>query len=60
MEVRVNGVAVNLPAGMTVRHALVGAGLLQEVELGRRVYDRWGNELGLDGVLAEGEEIFVR
>ena len=44
---------------MTVRHALISAGLLQEIG-SKKVYDEWGNEVGLDGALAEGNRIFVR
>jgi hypothetical protein len=45
---------------MTVRHALVNAGRLVEVREGKRVFDEWGNRIGLDGALAEGVRIFVR
>lgn len=46
--------------GMTVRHALIGAGLLDAVECGRRVVDEWGNEVGLDGALSDGMKLFVK
>jgi len=45
---------------MTVRHALVGAGLLSDIEAGKRVYDEWGNEIGLEGALYEGARIHVK
>ncbi len=60
MEVKVNGRAVHLLPGMTVRHALLAAGLLADVEAGKLPYDEWGNELGLDGALEKGAKIFVR
>lgn len=60
MEVYVNGKPVHLPPGMTVKHALTRAGLLEELESGKKVYDEWANELGLDGALSEGAKIVVR
>jgi len=45
---------------MTVRHALIGAGLLHDVEAGKKVFDEWGNETGLDGALSENTRIHVR
>jgi len=60
MKVYVNNTVVEILPGMTVRHALLQAGLLREVEMSKRVYDEWGNEIGLDGALSEGEKIFVR
>jgi hypothetical protein len=47
-------------SGMTVRHALVKAGLLKELESGKKMYDEWGNEIGLEGALSEGSKIFLR
>ncbi|MDD5009328.1 MAG: hypothetical protein PHC68_13140 [Syntrophorhabdaceae bacterium] len=44
---------------MTVKHALIGVNLLDEVEKGKKAYDEWGNELGLDGELAEGSRIYI-
>jgi len=60
MRVYVNCRRVDLPVGMTVRHALVNAGRLVEVREGRGVFDEWGNRIGLDGSLSEGVRIFVR
>ncbi len=60
MKVYVNGQAVYLTPGMTVRHALINAGLLNKVMHGLKVYDEWGNELGLDGALSEGLKLFVK
>ena len=59
MKVYVNDLEISLLAGMKVRHALTSAGLLAEVERGAKVLDEWGNEIGLDGSLAEGARIFV-
>ena len=60
MLVYVNEQPLELLPGMTVRHALIKAGLLKEMETGRKVYDEWGNELGLAGALSEGIKIWVR
>ncbi len=60
MKVYVNENEIELVAGMTVRHALIHACLLKEIEQGKKVFDQWGNELGLDGVLAENARIFVK
>lgn len=60
MKVFVNGKPVDLLPGMKVRHALVSSGLLRMISIGERVYDEWGNELGLDGALTEGMRIYVR
>lgn len=59
MRVYVNGRPVDIFPGMTVRHALVAAGLLDEVGFGMHVYDEWGNMVGLDGAVSEGMRIFV-
>ena len=60
MEVYVNDKPVRLLPGMTVKHALVHEGLVEELERGKKVYDEWGHELGMDGALSEGAKIFVR
>lgn len=60
MKVYVNDRPVELFPGMNVRHALIQSGQIEEIERGKRVYDQWGNELGLDGELSEGMRIFVR
>ena len=60
MKVYVNNEQVDLPAGMTVRHALIRSGLLKEAEASKRVYDEWGNEMGLDGALSEGMKIYLK
>ena len=60
MIVFVNDKRVDLLPGMTVRHALTQAGLLKSLEPGKRVYDEWGNEMGLNGATYENMKIFVR
>jgi hypothetical protein len=60
MTVYVNDRPSDLLPGMTVKHALISAGLLKDIESSKRVYDEWGNELGLDGALSEGAKIYVR
>ncbi|OGP57462.1 MAG: hypothetical protein A2162_09325 [Deltaproteobacteria bacterium RBG_13_52_11b] len=60
MIVFVNNKRVELLPNMTVRHALTQAGLLKSLEAGKRVYDEWGNEMGLDGATCENMKIFVR
>jgi len=60
MEVYVNDKPVHLLPGMTVKHALTHEGLLEKLVCGKKVYDEWANELGLDGALSEGARIFVR
>jgi hypothetical protein len=60
MRVYVNHHAVHLVVGMQVKHALIQAGQLEQIAAGRKVYDEWGHELGLDGALADGMKIFVR
>lgn len=60
MRVYVNNHPVELLPGMGVRHALVGADLLREVEEGRKVYDDWGNEVGLNGAVFPEMKIWVK
>lgn len=60
MKVYVNDIPVILFPGMTVRHALIRLGLMKEIEMGKVVYDEWGNELGLDGELTEGVKLFIK
>ena len=45
---------------MTVKHALIAAGLIDEIKQGKKVYDEIGNEIGLGGSLTEGSKIYVR
>jgi len=58
--VYVNQKSVDILPGMTVKHALISAGLLKEIKASKKVYDEWGNELGLDGALSEGMRIYVK
>lgn len=60
MKIYVNEKEIELAAGMTVQHALIHAGLLKEIGRGKKAYDQWGNELGLDGSLCEGMLILVK
>jgi hypothetical protein len=60
MIVYVNDRQIAILPGMAVRHALICAGLLKEIEASKRVFDEWGNEMGLDGALSEGAKIFVK
>jgi hypothetical protein len=60
MKVFVNDKPIEILPGMTVRHALISAGLLKELEASKRVFDEWGNEVGLDGALAEGSRIYLK
>lgn len=60
MKIYVNDRPVVLTHGMTVRHALIGADIMNKVDSSWRVYDEWGNEVGLDGALSEGSRIYVR
>ena len=59
MRIWINGKSVTLLPGMTVRQALIQSNLLQEITKGARVFDAWGNEIGLDGALEEGTRIKV-
>ena len=54
MRIWLNEQPVTLVHGMKIRDALIQAGLLQEIEKGSKVFDEWGNEVGLDGALQDG------
>jgi hypothetical protein len=60
MKVYVNDNPVQVLQGTTVKHALIRAGVLEEVEGGKKVYDEWGNEVGLDRALSEGMKPSLR
>jgi hypothetical protein len=60
MRVYVDDQPVDLAPGMAVKHALIRAGRLAEIDAGLKVYDAWGHELGLDGALADGMKIIVK
>ncbi len=60
MRVWLNDKAVDLIPGMTVRQALIQTGLLKEIENGSKIFDQWGNEVGLDGALEDGSRLEMR
>lgn len=60
MRVYVNGQPLEVAPGMTVRHALIAAGLLDLLPAGQKPHDQWGNEVGLDGALAPEMKIYVK
>ena len=60
MRVYVNQKPVDLAPGMQVKHALLSAGEMANIAAGHKAYDAWGHELGLDGALTDGMELFVR
>jgi hypothetical protein len=60
MNVWVNNKPVDLLGGMTVRLALIQADRIKEIENGKKVYDEWGNEVGLDGAVEEGQRFEVK
>ena len=60
MKVYVNNREVDLAPGMTVKHALTAAGLIDMIKQGKKVYDEMGNEIGLGGELTEGAKVHVR
>jgi hypothetical protein len=60
MKVYVNLEPMDVLPGMTVKHALISAGLFKEIEASKKIYDEWGNELGLEGALSEGMKIYIR
>jgi hypothetical protein len=60
VEIWVNDRQATLLEGMTVRQALIQLDLLEAVEEGQRVYDEWGNQVGLDGTVEEGQRFEVR
>ena len=60
MTVYVDDKPVEIFAGMTVKHALIGAGLLHDIGKSMKVFDAFGNEIGIDGALTDGSRIYVR
>jgi len=60
MRVYINNIPFDILPGMTVKHGLINSGLLKEIEQGKHIVDEWGNELGLEGELTEGERIFLK
>ncbi len=59
MRVFVNEEPYDLAPGMTVRHALLRAGIPVDPDRPVRIQDEWGNELGLGGELTDGDRVFV-
>lgn len=59
MKIFVNNKPIELLPGMTVKHALIKTNLLIEIKKGKRVFDEWGNEIGLDGELMDGVKLFI-
>jgi hypothetical protein len=59
MKIYVNDKPVVILHGMTVKHALISTEFFNDVDSIKRVCDKWGNEIGLDGELTEGERIYV-
>jgi hypothetical protein len=60
MRIFVNDKPIDLVSGMTVRHALTLTRKLKEMKGSKKVYDEWGNEIGLDGALSDGMKIYVK
>jgi hypothetical protein len=63
ITVRVNGAPVEIFRGMKVRHALIALDqeLLRKAERGAiRIEDGRGYEVGLDGALQDGSELFLK
>jgi hypothetical protein len=60
MKVLVNDKEIDLPPGMTVRHVLIAADFLKNITSGKKIFDEWGNEIGLDGAIEEGLKIYIR
>lgn len=60
MKVYINDREVTLAGGMTVEHAIIGANLSDEIKAGKKVYDEYGNEIGLGGALTEGTRVYVK
>lgn len=60
MRIWMNGQAVDLLEGMTVRQALMQLDLLGAIAEGKRVFDEWGNQVGLEGTVEEGQRFEVR
>ena len=54
MRIWLNEQPVTLVTGMKVRDVLIAANLFHEIEKGSKVFDEWGNEVGLDGTLLVG------
>lgn len=60
MRLFINRKPVDIFPGMTVKHALINAGLLEKISAGMKVYDAWGNEVGLDGAVYPGLKLYLK
>lgn len=60
MKVYVNDMEVYILQGMSIKHAILSADLYDEIKNGKKVYDEWGNEIGLDGAIYENMKIYVK
>jgi hypothetical protein len=60
MRVFVNDVPVDIFPSMTVTHALINAGLFDQRAQSKKIFDEWGNEVGLEGELSGGNKIYIR
>jgi len=63
MQIKVNGRAIEIFSGATVKDALrqySSAALKQVKKNEKTVCDRHGHEVGLDGELSGGEELLVK
>lgn len=60
MKIFVNNKEVFILEGMKIKHAIIAADLFEEIKDGKRVYDEWGNEIGLDGALFENMKIYIK
>lgn len=60
MKVYVNDMEVYILQGMSIKHAILSADLYNEIKNGKKVYDEWGNEIGLDGAIYENMKIYVK
>ena len=55
MRLTVDGKPIELMPGMTVRHALYACYGSADEE--RQVTDQWGNQVGLEGAVADGMQL---
>jgi len=60
MRIWLNDQPLDLIQGMKVRQVLIQADLLLKTEKGYKVFDEWGNEVGLDGALEEGSRLYLK
>ena len=59
MRVFIDGEPIALAPGATVRHAILAFNRGSGREEEPRVFDPWGNEVGLDGELSEGDHLYT-